>query len=72
MRELTLDEIEQVSGGGTIGDFATEGGAIGSIVGAGVTGTLRGAVTGGSIGAVAGGSFGIGWGIGTALYDRLS
>ena len=37
MRELTLDEIEQVSGGSAISDFATEGGAIGSIIGAGIS-----------------------------------
>jgi hypothetical protein len=72
MRELTLDEIERVSGGGTIGDFAADGGAIGSILGAGIRGTISGAARGGITGAVLGGSFGIGFATGSRLYEYLS
>ncbi|MBL4572454.1 MAG: Blp family class II bacteriocin [Gammaproteobacteria bacterium] len=71
MRELTLDEIEQVSGGG-IGSYATDGAAGGSFLGALATNTLYGAARGGAIGALGGISFGIGYEIGSALYDRLS
>lgn len=71
MRELTLDEIERVSGGG-IGDFAADGGAMGTIFGALATNTLAGAARGGLGGAALGASFGIGHMAGTALYDWLS
>ncbi|NQV68419.1 MAG: bacteriocin-like peptide [Pseudohongiella sp.] len=71
MRELTTWEIEQVSGG-TIGDFATEGGAIGTVVGGIVTNTIRGAITGGGFGALIGASMGIGY-YGTGwLLEQLS
>ena len=68
MRELTLDEIERVSGGG-IGDYAANGG---SFIGGIATNTLYGAARGGAVGALVGVSFGIGYEVGSALYDRLS
>lgn len=72
MRELTLDEIEQVSGGGTISDWAAEGGAIGSMVGTLATNTMRGAARGGLGGALVGASFGAGQIVGATLYDLIS
>ena len=57
MRELTIDEIEQVSGGSSLGEFAADGGAIGSIAGALVTNTMSGATRGGLGGALVGASF---------------
>ncbi|MEX0964636.1 MAG: hypothetical protein WDZ52_11420 [Pseudohongiellaceae bacterium] len=72
MRELTLDEIEQVSGGGTIGEYTADGGGLGSIAGTLFTGTLRGAASGGMMGGLLGASFGGGYMIGTALYERIS
>jgi hypothetical protein len=72
MRELTLDEIEQVSGGSSIGEFAADGGGLGSIAGTLATGTLYGAARGGMVGGLLGASFGAGHMAGTALYDWLS
>ena len=72
MRELTLDEIEQVSGGGRIGDYAADGGGLGAIAGTLYTNTLRGAARGGVGGALLGASFGVGLVVGDALYDWLS
>ncbi|PCJ25204.1 MAG: hypothetical protein COA96_07840 [SAR86 cluster bacterium] len=65
MRELTAMEIEQVSGG-SIGDFATDGGAMGTFVGGVVSNTVGGAIRGGAIGAFAGATFGIAY-YGTGL-----
>jgi hypothetical protein len=50
MRELTLDEIEQVSGGSGIGEYAADGGGLGSLVGTLSSGTLYGAARGGMVG----------------------
>ena len=72
MRELTIDEIEQVSGGSSLGEFAAYGGAIGSIAWALVTNTMSGATRGGLGGALVGASFGAGYMVGSALYDYLS
>ena len=71
MRELTSKEIAQVSGG-SIGDWATEAGAAGTIGGAIVTNTIRGAIIGGGFGALLGATMGVGWYAGSALYDRYS
>ncbi len=71
MRELTLEEIEQVSGGGLAG-YAAEGAAAGSFVGAVFTKTLYGASRAGGVGALVGVSFGIGYEVGSALHDRIS
>jgi hypothetical protein len=71
MRELTLDEIKRVSGGG-IGDYAANGATGGSFIGGIATNTLYGAARGGAVGALVGVSFGIGYEVGSALYDRLS
>jgi hypothetical protein len=72
MRELTLDEIEQVSGGSIIGDYAADGGALGTLGGTIFTNTLKGAARGGLVGAGMGAAFGTGQVIGSALYDWLS
>ena len=58
MRELTTLEIDQV-GGGSISNFAADGGALGSVVGAVMYSTIAGAVRGGAIGALAGATYGI-------------
>ncbi len=71
MRELTLAEIEQVSGGGLAG-YAAEGAAAGSFIGGVATNTLYGASRGGGLGALAGMSFGIGYEVGSAFYDYVS
>jgi hypothetical protein len=72
MRELTLDEIEQVSGGSGIGEYAADGGGLGSLVGTLSSGTLYGAARGGMVGGLLGASFGAGHMAGSALYDWLS
>jgi len=72
MRELTLDEIERVSGAGTIGDYAADGGAIGSIIGTLATNTMAGAARGGVAGALIGASWGVGQVTGNALHEWLS
>ena len=55
MRELTSDEIEQVGGGIGIGEYAADGGGLGSIIGTLSSGTLYGAgrdeMAGGLLGA---------------------
>ena len=71
MRELTSDEIEQVSGGG-LASYAAEGAAGGSFLGAIATRTLYGASRGGGVGALAGMSFGLGYEAGSVLYDYIS
>lgn len=60
MRELTEAEISQVSGG-SIGDFAANGGALGTIVGGIITNSIRGAMTGGAYGALGGAVLGAGY-----------
>lgn len=65
MRELAIQEVDQVSGGSYLSDItelATQTGLIGSIVGYAATGTAAGATTGGWWGA--------GTGAGTYIYDR--
>ena len=61
MRALTIQEVDEVSGGSYLSDvtgLATQTGFIGSIVGYAVTGTAAGATTGGWWGA----GFGAAWG----------
>ena len=76
IRELTLDEIHLVSGGGALDSYAFQGGAAGgmagSVFGAAFTGTVGGATSYGIIGAALGFSFGLGWGIGTAIYNAAT
>ena len=72
MRELTLNELEQVSGGTSLGEYATNGAAGGTFYGALATNTVYGAARGGSVGAVLGFSFGLGYITGTYLYDTMS
>ena len=75
-RELTPDEIHQVSGGLLRDSYAFQGGAagglLGSVFGAGLTGSSAGASSYGLIGAALGFSFGLGWGIGSAIYDYVT
>lgn len=70
MRELTEAEASSVVGGGTIGDYAADGGAIGTVAGYVVDSTVMGATRGGLAGAMLGASFGAGYAAGTYLYDR--
>tara|TARA_B110000858_G_scaffold89711_2_gene103744 strand:- start:8261 stop:8479 length:219 start_codon:yes stop_codon:yes gene_type:complete len=72
MRELTLDEIEQVSGGASLADYASNGAAGGSFFGAMATNTLYGAARGGAFGALMGAAYGVGYSTGTLLYDTMS
>ena len=55
MRELTSDEIEQVGSG--IGEYAADGGGLGSIVGTLSSVTLYGAARDGMAGGLLGASF---------------
>lgn len=71
MRELTAVEIEQVSGG-SIGEFAANGGALGSVMGGIATNTLRGAIAGGAFGAVLGAAGGIGYYGGLWALEQMS
>ena len=70
MRELTMNEVEGVAGGGDLSDIADSiavGGAIGGFVGyvaLGPPGAMAGAVYGG----LAGFAFGGGFAVGTLLY----
>jgi hypothetical protein len=73
MRALTVQEVDEVSGGSYLSDvteLATQTGLIGSIVGYAVTGTAAGATTGGWWGAGFGAAWGAGTGAGTYIYDR--
>lgn len=67
MRELTIHESETVSGAGEVGDWAAEGGAVGTIAGYVYSGTLASAARGGIVGAMLGGSFGAGYGAGKLI-----
>ncbi|MDG2175601.1 MAG: hypothetical protein P8M72_05665 [Gammaproteobacteria bacterium] len=74
MRELTLSEVDQVSGGSDIlaliQEWAALGGSTGSILGYAATGTLQGATKWGFWGGGIGLAAGLGWGVGTAIYDN--
>jgi hypothetical protein len=69
MRELTSEEITQVSGRGMIADYAADFGAVGTVVGYAVDSTIMGATRGGLAGAMLGASFGFGYGVGTQIYN---
>ena len=71
MRELTSMEIEQVSGGASVGEYAAEGGAIGSILGGVVTGTIQGAMRGGVAGALVMGTFGLSYNTTSYIIDSM-
>ena len=62
MRELTSDEIEQLGGGIGIGigEYAADGGGLGSIIGTLSSGTLYGAGRDEMAGGLLGASFGAG------------
>lgn len=72
IRKLTIDEIDEVSGGFSWFEGATGGGIIGTVTGAVITGTTAGATSYGVIGLALGFAAGIGWGIGTAIYDTMT
>lgn len=79
MRELTLSEVDQVSGANffeDLTDFSGTGAALGSLGGAVYSGgTVAGIGAGAAYGGVLGGSFAVGYGIGTginAAYDWAS
>jgi len=72
MRELTESETQCVVGGGIIGEFAADGGAIGTVVGYVAETTVMGATRGGLVGAMAGTAFGAGYLIGSYAYDVYS
>ena len=68
IKELSQQEINQVSGGGNIvGDSITWGGGLGALGGAIGGGTLTSMGLGAAFGAGAGAAFGIGYAIGDAL-----
>ncbi|MBT3531000.1 MAG: hypothetical protein HOA33_12875 [Gammaproteobacteria bacterium] len=72
MRELTNEEIDVVSGAGTIGEWAADGAGVGTIGGAIITGGIRGAMMGGAYGGLLGATAGAGYVAGTYLYDVIS
>ena len=72
MRELTSEEIELVSGVGTIGDKAADIGRVGSMVGVLATNTIKGAIRGGAAGALLGASYGFGLVVGGEIYNAIS
>jgi len=69
MRELSLNEIQAVSGAGVIADSTTVGTGAGAAFGVIATNTIRGGAMGGALGAAVGFAAGTGWVIGTAIYD---
>ncbi len=71
MRELTIEETSQVSGGGLIGEMAADAGAVGTAAGYVAKRTLAGATRGGVAGAMIGTSFAIGYVAGSYAYDRF-
>ncbi|UZE95921.1 hypothetical protein [Alkalimarinus alittae] len=75
MKELRLNEIEDVSGGAWYDNAATGftwGGMLGTVGGAAFTGSTIGATRGGLIGGALGFSAGLGYGIGTVGYNAFS
>lgn len=70
MRELNIEEIDAVSGGG-FGDAITVGGGAGALYGVLMTNTMTGAAYGGAIGMAAGFAFGAGYAFGTWMYTKL-
>lgn len=68
MRELTMNEVQEVSGSGDIADSIAVGGAIGATVGYFAMGPV-GAMAGAVYGAAAGLAWGVGSWLGTAYYD---
>ena len=69
MRELTENEAELVTGGGGIGEYAADWGAVGTVVGYIADSTVAGATRGGFTGAMLGTSFGAGYAVGSYMYD---
>lgn len=73
MRALTIQEVDDVSGGSYLSDvtgLATQTGMIGSILGYAATGTAAGATTAGWWGAGIGAAWGAGTGAGNYIYNR--
>lgn len=70
MRELTALEVDRVGGGSSMTDFMGEGGALGTIYGAVVEGTLAGAGRFGAQGALLGAVFGLSYGTTSWLIDE--
>lgn len=64
---MTIDEINMVSGGVSIGDASAFGAGAGAVVGILATNTATGAAAGGAVGAAAGFAFGAGFALGTGL-----
>lgn len=74
MRELTINEMTQVSGGGYITDaleWAHIGGEVGAIAGFIITETAKGAARGGLFGAAASFMFFTGYTVGSNLYEAF-
>jgi len=75
IRELELEELSNVAGGGIIDSAMTGfnvGFAGGTVLGAALTGATYGAAQGGAIGGALGLAFGVGWGAGGHLYKFIS
>lgn len=69
MRELNVNEIARVNGGGISG-FAAEGFAWGTIAGAILEGGATGVARGGAFGGLMGATFGAGYAAGNAMGAR--
>lgn len=70
MRELTVSEVGQVGGGSTMTDYMGEGGALGTIYGAMVEGSMAGAARFGAQGALLGAVFGFSFRITSWIIDE--
>ncbi|MGF1736910.1 hypothetical protein [Photobacterium satsumensis] len=68
MRELNMNEIQQVNGGNALEGF-NWGAAIGTVGGAVWTGSSIGATRGGIIGGAIGFSAGLGYEVGSLMYQ---
>jgi hypothetical protein len=67
MRELTLREIDTVSGG-SVADATSVGAGAGGALGIVAFNTGAGAARGGAVGAALGFAWGAGWATGTEIY----
>ncbi len=73
MRELNVEEVQQVAGAGYLEDivnYTQTGGTVGSVVGYVATQTVAGATRGGLVGAAFGLAWGLGTGIGSYAYNN--
>lgn len=71
MRELSIHELNAVSGAGVIAESTGFGGGAGAALGILLTDTAEGAARGGAVGAGIGFAWGLGYAGGTYLYKHF-